>query len=129
MRSASTCSRWHLRFLQWPARDLIDSFQERAANMILTNRTVRARVITLAASVACTTFAVFGSTQLHAQTPPVSPEECRPGQIVDFCSSIPAGTPQGRAFLLEKGEYKTFQFPGAVITTVYDINNRGQMVG
>ena len=57
------------------------------------------------------------------QAPPDPP--CPPRIIVDFCSDVRAG----RSFLLDKGGFTTFEFPGASLTVVLDINNRGQMVG
>jgi uncharacterized membrane protein len=77
----------------------------------------------------CTAFAILASAPLRAQAPPASPEECTPGQLVDFCTAIPSDLPPGRGFLLDKEVYRTFEAPGAALTTIYAINNRGQMVG
>jgi hypothetical protein len=65
------------------------------------------------------------------QAPPVpSPAEaCTPGQIIDFCSHIPSDIPPGHGFLLDKGVFTTIDAPGASLTSVLDINDRGQMVG
>ena len=98
--------------------------------MILPNSTrLRSRVMVFS-SVVCVALAALGSAPLRAQTPPTTPPEaCTPGRLVDFCTGLVSGAPPTRAFLLDKRGYKTFQFPGAVITSIYDINNRGQMVG
>jgi uncharacterized membrane protein len=87
----------------------------------------RSRIAILAAGVAIT-FALAGTTPAWAQAPPRTQDEvCTPGQMVDFCSEIPRTR---QAFLLDKkGVFTTFAFPGAVLTTIFRINNRGQMVG
>jgi hypothetical protein len=71
------------------------------------------------------------SEPVWAQAPPApSPSEaCTPGQIIDFCSDIPSDIPPGHGFLLDKGVFTTIDAPGTSLTSVLDINNRGQMVG
>jgi hypothetical protein len=58
-----------------------------------------------------------------------SPDECTEGQLVDFCTAIPADIPPAQGFLLDQGVYTTLRFPDAVLTAMQEINNRGQMVG
>jgi hypothetical protein len=66
-------------------------------------------------------FSALAAVPALAQEPP-----CTPGTIVDFCSDIPPG----HGFVRDKkGVFTTIDFPGASFTAVWDINNRGQMVG
>jgi hypothetical protein len=78
-------------------------------------------VVTIAAAVIFTALVVTIAMPALAQGPP-----CTPGTIVDFCSDIPPG----HGFVREKkGVFTTIDVPGASLTVVWDINNRGQMVG
>jgi hypothetical protein len=90
---------------------------------------VRHRIpaVSIAAGVALV-FVLAGVEPAGAQAPP--PDTCRPRQVVDFCTAVPSDLPRGRGFLLDKkGECRTFQFSGAVVTAIFDIDNRGQMTG
>jgi uncharacterized membrane protein len=85
-------------------------------------------VAALVAAGVAATLALASAGPAWPQAPPSpSPAEtCTPGQMVDFCIEIPRTR---QAFLLDKGAFTTFAFPGAVLTTIFRINNRGQMVG
>jgi uncharacterized membrane protein len=87
--------------------------------MMLANSTkfFRRAIAAIAVVVFCMALAAMPAL---AQEPP-----CTPGVMVDFCSDVPPSL----AFLLDKGDYTTFAFPGAVLTAIFRINNRGQMVG
>jgi uncharacterized membrane protein len=67
------------------------------------------------------------SESVWAQAPPdpPAPEDCPPRIIVDFCIDVPPA----RGFRLDKRGFTTLEFPGALLTVVLDINNRGQIVG
>lgn len=74
----------------------------------------------MAAIAAVVFFMALAAVPALAQEPP-----CTPGTIVDFCSDIPPG----HGFLLDKGVFTKLDVPDASFTAIYDINNRGQMVG
>jgi uncharacterized membrane protein len=88
----------------------------------------RRRIAAIAAAgVVAASLAVADAAPAPTQAPPSPPptEVCTPGRMVDFCIDVwPT-----RAFLLDNGAYTTFAVPGAVLTTIFRINNRGQMVG
>jgi hypothetical protein len=91
--------------------------------MALTDSTgARRRVrAAIAAAVIFTALAVTIAMPALAQEPP-----CTPGTIVDFCRDVPPGHGFVRD---EKDVFTTLDVHGASLTVVYDINNRGQMVG
>jgi uncharacterized membrane protein len=80
----------------------------------------------MAAVTAVVFFTALAAVPALAQTPPSPPAEvCTRGVMVDFCGDVPPSM----AFLLDKGNYTTIAFPGAVLTAIFRINKRGQMVG
>ena len=71
----------------------------------------------------------FSALALHASVTAWAQAQepvCTQGQMVDFCRVVNPGF----AYLRDrKGAFTSFAFPGAKLTIVFDINNRGQMVG
>jgi uncharacterized membrane protein len=91
------------------------------------NSRVRRRgMVAIAIAAVAASVVLPGAEPAWTQTPPsLTSEVCTPGQMVDFCSDVPPSL----AFLLDQGDYTTFAFPGAVLTAIFRLNNRGQMVG
>src|SRR5262245_14596928 len=79
------------------------------------------------AAIAASALTLASSVSAWAQAPSAPPAEetCTPGQIVDFCRDVPPG----HGFLRDKRGFTTLDVRGASLTVVFDINNRGQLVG
>jgi uncharacterized membrane protein len=91
---------------------------------LMDNARVRRRAtVAIAVGAVAASLALGRAATAWAQMPPT--EACTPGQMVDFCRAVAAT----RAFRLDNGAYTTFAVPGAVLTTIFRLNSRGQMVG
>ena len=89
-------------------------------NMMLANGTKFLRRA-MAVTAPVVFFMALAAVPALAQEPP-----CTPGTIVDFCRDVPPG----HGFVRDKnGVFTTIDVQGALLTVVWDINNRGQMVG
>jgi probable HAF family extracellular repeat protein len=97
--------------------------------MILADSTkfLRRAMAAIGAAGVFTALALASSESVWAQAPPDPPpdESCPPRIMVDFCRDVRGS----QGFLLTKGNFTTLVFPGATLTALFDINNRGQMVG
>src|SRR5215475_9539181 len=92
------------------------------------SRVVRHAMAAIAAAALTSALTLASSVSAWAQTPsaPSADDTCTPGQIVDFCRDVPPG----HGFLRGKTGFTTIDAPGAATETVlFDINNRGQIVG
>jgi hypothetical protein len=81
----------------------------------------------IAAAVVVAGLAVAGSAPARAaaSTTAPAPRACVPGKIVDFCRAVPPG----HGCHLANGVYTTIDGPGASLTVLYSINNRGRIIG
>jgi probable HAF family extracellular repeat protein len=91
--------------------------------MNVMNRANVSRWIVAIVATAAFTVLAASAVPATAQAPP--DPACPPRIIVDFCNDVRPG----RGFLLKKGRFTTLEFPGALLTVVWDIDNRGRMVG